>query len=110
MQLQIREEEENIYVKIYGEIDLKIADDLRQELDETLDKSDKINLVLDFVGVDFIDSSGLGVILGRYKKISIQGGKIVILNPNPNVKRILELSGLNSLVEVKDLLNILDRR
>lgn len=104
MQLQIREEKENIYVKIHGELDLKVADDLRQELDETLDKIDKKDLVLDFIGVDFIDSSGLGVILGRYKRLSMLEGKLVILNPNPNVKRILELSGITSLIEVKDSL------
>ncbi len=102
MQLQIREEDEAIFVKIYGELDLKIADDLRIELDETINESDKKLLILDFAEVNFIDSSGLGVILGRYKRFNAREGKIVIINPIPSVRRVLELSGIMNVIEVKD--------
>jgi stage II sporulation protein AA (anti-sigma F factor antagonist) len=105
VQLQIREEEGAIFVKIFGELDLKIVDELRLELDEIINGSDKKLLILDFTGVDFIDSSGLGVILGRYKRFKIREGKIIIINPNANVKRVLELSGIMNVIEVRDSLD-----
>ena len=57
-------------------------------------------MILDLGGVSFIDSSGLGFILGRYKKIKSQKGKMYIVRARPSVGRILELSGITKLIPV----------
>lgn len=87
---------------VSGEIDLSVADELRSRLDNQLEASGLKKLVLDLSNVSFIDSSGLGVILGRYKKLQNIGGKIVIIGASPTVKRILELSGIMRIIEVSD--------
>lgn len=89
-------------VAIAGELDLRVADKLRTELDELINRNPGKDLVLDFSNVNFIDSSGLGVLLGRYKKIHPSGTKIYINDVQPQVKRVLELSGIMRLIKVTD--------
>jgi len=95
--------DESLFVKIAGELDLKVADKLRTDLDRLIDENPGKELILDFTNVNFIDSSGLGVILGRYKKICLTGSKICIKDVQPQVKRVLELSGISRLINVTDL-------
>ncbi|WP_035270450.1 STAS domain-containing protein [Desulfitibacter alkalitolerans] len=94
--------EERILVNVAGELDLKVADKLRTKLDELISENPGKELVLDFSNVNFIDSSGLGVLLGRYKKMLTSGTKIYIKNVQPQVKRVLELSGITRLINVTD--------
>lgn len=58
------------------------------------------NVVFDFERTIFMDSSGIGIIVGRYKKISCFGGKVFAINADKRIKRILSLSGLHNIVEV----------
>lgn len=60
------------------------------------------NIVFDFEDTDFMDSSGIGVIAGRYKNIKPFNGKVYVINVNKNIDRILLLSGLYKLVERVD--------
>jgi len=92
---------EGLLVKIKGELDLTCASSLRDRLDHELKKSGTRHLILDLGGVSFIDSSGLGVILGRYRMLAPIGGKISIRNCNAQVYRILEISGLTRIMLVE---------
>ena len=83
-----------LVVRIGGELDLLVTDDFRAKVDRKLDEHPVRNLILNLQGVKFIDSSGLGVILGRYKRITAGGGKVALVAAPPQVRRILELSGL----------------
>ena len=58
------------------------------------------NVVFDFEDTRFMDSSGIGIIMGRYRKISCFGGKVYAINVGKQILRILKLSGMNRLVEV----------
>lgn len=85
---------DTLMVVMEGELDLKVAGLLRRQLEDSLDRFKVRNLVLDLSRVVFIDSSGLGLILGRYKRINAAGGKVALVGSQPQVRRILELSGL----------------
>ncbi len=89
-----------IVVKLSGEFDLSAADDCRRKIDETVIKEGTRDLLFDMEKVDFIDSSGLGLILGRYRKATEKGGKVAISNASPKVIKILELSGIMRLIPV----------
>ena len=95
--------DESLFVEITGELDLKVADKLRTDLDKLINENPGKELILDFANVSFIDSSGLGVLLGRYKKTCSAGNKICIKDVQPQVKRVLELSGISRLINVTDL-------
>ncbi len=86
--------------RVAGELDMLAAEAFRTQLDAVLEQELTRNLVLNFKEVDFIDSSGLGVLLGRYKKLSQAEGKMAIVAPQPQVKRILELSGIMRIMNI----------
>lgn len=83
-----------LIVRLSGELDHHAADYVRMDLDEAILRRQVEHLVLSLKDLQFMDSSGLGVILGRYKLIHAKGGKMVICAANPPVKRLLEMSGL----------------
>ena len=58
-----------------------------------------VNLILDFDGVTFMDSSGIGMIAGRYKEINARGGKVMLIRVNSQIDKILEISGLKKILE-----------
>lgn len=83
-----------LIVRVKGELDLAVADRFREEMEEKLQQEKLKNLIVDLGEVSFIDSSCLGVILGRYKRLSEQGGTVAIIRAQPQVRRVLELSGI----------------
>lgn len=87
-----------LVVRISGELDMLVTDQLRQEIDYRLDSNSINTLVLNLEKVSFIDSSGLGLIIGRYKKVSAKQGRMYIVGASPSVEKILLFSGINKLV------------
>lgn len=81
-----------------GEIDLATAPRLRDELEAVLTDPAVAGLVLEVSRVSFIDSSGLGVILGRYRQLHSQDRLMAIAGAQPGVRRILQMAGLERLV------------
>lgn len=102
MQVFFSMEGKALLARIKGELDLDSADRLRQELEASLEHAKPDILVLDMEGVTFIDSSGLGVIMGRYRCLKKQGRKIIITKPQPQVMRLLQLSGLNKIMTISN--------
>lgn len=87
--------------KIRGEIDHHTAAKIRTSIDGNIQKFMPKQLWLDFSGVRFMDSSGIGLIMGRYKQMSLIGGTLQIVNIPPHLQRIINLSGINTLGVVK---------
>ncbi len=94
MLLDVEMKKDTLLVRPNGELDLGVADRFRRTLDETIEKGKARNLVFNLTRVSFVDSSGLGVLLGRYKRVSKNGGKVFIVSPQPQVRKVLDLSGL----------------
>lgn len=91
---------DTLVIRVSGEMDMKVSGEFRSEIDRLIDNFESKNLILDLKDVTFIDSSGLGVILGRYKKIANAGGKMAISGARPSVFRILELSGVLRIMDL----------
>jgi len=89
-----------LIVRVEGELDMHSADDFRRIIDNALETSGVNHILFNFEAVKFIDSSGLGVILGRYKKINTAGGKVLATNIQPQVVQIFELSGLLNIIKI----------
>ena len=77
-----------------GEIDHHSAQSLRQQIDSRLMDGAPDRLILDFAEVSFMDSSGLGLILGRMKKMRGTGGSLTVQHPPEQIKKMLELAGV----------------
>ncbi|HEY8464244.1 MAG TPA: anti-sigma factor antagonist [Bacillota bacterium] len=91
----------NLFVIIDGELDLETSPLFRNVVEEFLDRDKSIkHLILDLKKVPFIDSSGLGAILGRFKRLSQEGGHLSAINVSLQVKKIFELSGLLKIMDI----------
>ncbi len=101
MSFSFKVQDNTVWAIIDGEVDMQIAADWREALDKELTESFARNLTFDFSGVRFIDSSGLGVVLGRYKKVSERGGRVKITGANRQVYRLLCLSGFGNLMQIE---------
>ncbi len=90
-----------LIINISGDIDHHSAKPLREEIDTSIYLYRASTVILDLSGVEFMDSSGLGLILGRYTKINDLGGKLIIANPDDSVQKILSLAGTEKLITIK---------
>ncbi len=86
---------------IIGEIDHHNAPSLRKAIDEEIEKSSADNLILDFSDVSFMDSSGIGLVMGRYRLIKSYGGNVTIQNPPATIKKVMRLSGIDKIATLK---------
>lgn len=84
-------------VYLNGEIDHNRAADIRTTIDGRINTLRPKKLELDFSKVSFMDSSGIGLIMGRYRAVGLIGGELKIKNIPDNLSRIIELSGVTSL-------------
>jgi stage II sporulation protein AA (anti-sigma F factor antagonist) len=89
-----------LVIKIKGELDHHTAEDVRQKIDNEIMKSVAKNVVFDFSEVSFMDSSGIGVIMGRYKNLKQLRGKVSLVNLKPQLKKIFDMSGVFKYVPV----------
>lgn len=84
---------------LFGEIDHHTARDIRRSIDGDIERHHPSRLVLDFRRVKFMDSSGIGLIMGRYRMMQLVGGAVVLENIPPHLERIIKLSGVRALTE-----------
>lgn len=88
-----------LVAKLDGEIDHHASQYICEEIDRCINLNNIKNLVLDFDKVTFMDSSGIGLVLGRYKDIKARGGKTILVRAKPQINKILELSGIKKILE-----------
>jgi stage II sporulation protein AA (anti-sigma F factor antagonist) len=89
-------------IRLEGELDHHTAEILRSDVKEVLDKGIVKHIVLNLEGLSFMDSSGLGVILGRYKEIKNMGGEMIVCAISQEVKRLFEMSGLFKIIRLEE--------
>ena len=88
-----------LVVKLYGEIDQHCVSEIRDDIDRQIAIRNINSLIVDLGGVEFMDSSGIGMIMGRSKNMVSRGGKMMLVRPQPQVDKVLELSGIKKLFE-----------
>lgn len=80
-----------------GEIDHHCAKQIREEIDAVVERTQPSILRLDFAGVQFMDSSGIGLILGRYRLMNLLGGELQVIHVSESLERLIQLAGLGKL-------------
>ena len=98
-----------IIVSLQGDLDHHVTEGIRTEIDGMVTERKIFTIAFDFRNVSFMDSSGIGLIMGRYKRIKPAGGRIYVSNLNCRLQRIFGLSGLNSITsqshEIDSIIN-----
>ncbi len=88
-----------LVVRLTGELDHSAAEGLRRELDRLIAETGAKQLLLDLSGLTFMDSSGIGLIIGRYKKMARRGGSVAVIAANRRIDKLFDMAGLYQLVE-----------
>lgn len=91
-----------LVVRISGELDHHESEALREEWKDKMYRNAIKHVILNLESVSFMDSSGLGVVLGRYKEVLQLGGEMVVCSISPPVKRLFEMSGLFKIVRLEE--------
>lgn len=101
MHISSRATQRALFVRIEGELDLHTAPEFKRfvEAELTADPGRKV-LVVILSDVGFVDSSGLGALLAQYKALTERGGRLVLVDPRPAVRRVLQFSGLLRMLDV----------
>ena len=94
-----------LVISIAGELDQHSADYIRQKIDAQMIRSTTRNIVFDLSKISFMDSSGIGVIMGRFKNIQQLGGKAALAGGAPQIRRIFEMAGILRLMPIYEDMN-----
>ena len=102
MIIDYEKESKTLILRVTEEIDQHVADKIRRKLDNEIEIYSPRKVVFDFNGIEFMDSSGIGMVLGRYKLVRMLGGNFEIINVNKRLKRIFDMSGVSRIINIKD--------
>lgn len=101
MNIIFQEDGQVLTMKLKGEIDHHSASESKKHIDEKLEIGKVKHLVVDMKGINFIDSSAIGFIIGRYKVVKKRNGSVSIVNASRKIKKILDMSGIGKIINIK---------
>jgi len=104
MNIEFLLEKEALIMKIKGEIDHRYATQIRREADRKIVTYPDRAFIIDLSQVSFMDSSGIGVIIGRYKLARSFDLKVIIVSSDKTVGKILDMSGIKKIIEIYETL------
>ncbi|AGB40560.1 anti-anti-sigma factor [Halobacteroides halobius DSM 5150] len=99
LKLSFQKLDKALVITLDGEFDLHTAEKFKKRVGNKI-AAGNTRIILDLGGVEFIDSSGLGAILSKYKKLDKMNGKLIVTNVTPQVKRIFEVSGILRIIDI----------
>lgn len=100
MAIILKNKHKTLFVKMIGDLDLVSAREFRDSVDQAMLDLECQHIILELSRTSFIDSSGIGVILGRFRKLKERNSIMILCGLTPNVLRILELAGILQLFAV----------
>lgn len=106
MTIDFIKEHDALIMQISGEIDHRYASEIREKADAMIAKELKSSFIIDMTNVNFMDSSGIGMILGRYKLVKSYMADFMIVSNNMAVGKILDMSGILKIIPVYPDLSI----
>lgn len=95
----------NLIVHFYGELDHHMTKGARNDIDKKYLDNNLKNIIFNFSNLTLMDSSGIGLIMGRYKNVIDRKGKVVLISSNVYIDRIIKMSGLLKIIDVYSDLN-----
>lgn len=102
MDIKYDEVDKLLTCQITEEIDHHTTEKIRRILDDEIERYMPRKIIFNFDKVSFMDSAGIGMILGRYKIMKMLGGSIELINVNSSVKKIFEMSGIHRIISINN--------
>ena len=102
MQIKYLEKDKLLFFSLEEEIDHHTTKDLRRKMDYEIERHMTKKVIFDFNSVSFMDSAGIGLLLGRYKIVNMLGGEVALINVKKSVKKVLDMCGILKLIHIYD--------
>ena len=100
MESKYIKEDKLLILEMTEEIDHHVAEKIRRKADDEITRYMPRKVILDFNNVTFMDSAGIGMVLGRYKIINMLGGTLEMKNVNTSIKKIFDMSGVTKICPI----------
>ena len=101
MSVRIELSDDKLIAYLEGELDHHAAAPIRQQIDEAILEHKPKKLIIDFEALSFMDSSGIGLVMGRYKTASEVGATLTVQNISAQVYKVMRLSGIDRIAVIK---------
>lgn len=101
LNIELEVKQDVLCVRLSGELDHHFADELRNQTVNAIESNNIRHIILNLEHLSFMDSSGLGVILGRYKQIKQLNGEMVVCAISPPIQRLFDMSGLFKIIRLE---------
>jgi len=102
LNIQYYEKDKQLVLKLTEEIDHNTTEKIRRKADYEISRLFPRKVIFDFDSVTFMDSAGIGLIIGRYKLVSMLGGTLEMRNVKPSIKKIFEMCGLLKIIPIEE--------
>lgn len=102
MKVEYLKEDKLLLLKITEEIDHHSCEKIKKRADYEIQIHIPKKVIFDFSDVNFMDSSGIGMLIGRYKLVSMFGGKTSMINVKPSIKKVFEMAGILKLIPIEE--------
>lgn len=103
MSVEIEVKGETMIARLIGELDHHTAAAIREQIDASAELNMPSLLVINFEKISFMDSSGIGLVLGRYRNLSKRGGTVKVTGVSPQIYKVMRLSGIERLMTLEML-------
>lgn len=102
MDVNYEKKDKLLLINFTEEIDHHTTEKIRRRADYEIERYVPRKVIFDFNKVSFMDSAGIGLIIGRYKVAKLFGGDVEIVNARPSVKKVLEMSGITRIIKINN--------
>lgn len=102
MSVEIKTSGDTVTAYLSGELDHHSAKEMREAVDNSVELNMPSRLVLDFTGVSFMDSSGIGLVMGRYRTLSKTGARLYITGASKQIYKVMKLAGIERLAKLEE--------
>ena len=102
MIVEFNKEDKKLIFKLTEDIDQHTVEKVRRKMDNEIKRYIPRKVVFDFSNISFMDSAGIGMVLGRYKLAKMLNGNLEIINVNKSMKKIFDMSGVSRIIDIKE--------
>jgi len=100
--VEFNKEDKKLIFKLTEDIDQHTVEKVRRKMDNEIKGYIPRKVVFDFSNISFMDSAGIGMVLGRYKLAKMLNGNLEIINVNRSMKKIFDMSGVSRIIDIKE--------
>lgn len=105
MQISFTTQDRNLIVSLDGEIDHHTSIEIRERVDREYQRKRAQNIIFNLSKIQFMDSSGIGVLMGRYRNVKTFGGSIALVGATDQVDKLLAISGIYKIISGYDTMD-----